>query len=103
MNCLRTFSLRISEKKPHHTTSKMAQMQPYNFLHHDRFWPLLGQNYLLKFFHQTKILARTLRTILMSAVVLHNCLIACGHPYQTGNVFCHQIIISMDIDDDMMM
>jgi hypothetical protein len=29
-------------------------------------------------------------------------LIACGHPYQTGNVFCHQITISMDIDDDIM-
>jgi hypothetical protein len=35
-------------------------------------------------------------------VALRNSLIVCGHPYQTGHVFCHQIIISMDIDDDMM-
>jgi hypothetical protein len=34
-------------------------------------------------------------------VALRNGLIVCGHPYQTGHVFCHQIIISMDIDDDM--
>jgi hypothetical protein len=37
-----------------------------------------------------------------SAMVLPNSLIFCGHPYQKGHVFCHQIIISMYIVDDMM-
>jgi hypothetical protein len=35
-------------------------------------------------------------------MALCNGLIICVHPYQTDYVFCHHIIISMDIDDDMM-
>jgi len=35
-------------------------------------------------------------------VAQRNGLVVCGRPYQTGNVFCHHIIIIMDIYDDMM-
>jgi hypothetical protein len=35
-------------------------------------------------------------------MALQDILVVCGHPYETGHVFCHQIIISMDIDYEMM-
>jgi hypothetical protein len=35
-------------------------------------------------------------------MALHNGLIVCGRPYQISHVFCRRIIISMDIDDDIM-
>jgi hypothetical protein len=38
----------------------------------------------------------------MSAVVQHYGVIACRHPLFTGDIYCHHIIIIMEIDADMM-
>ena len=47
--------------------------------------------------------ARSPRPIWTNAVGQRNGLIVCGHPYRTGHVLCHHIIINiMGIDDDMM-
>ncbi len=68
------WQMSLRNKKPHqsHITPppKMAitQPQPYNFLLHDGFWPLLSQKSCQKNSHQTKILARTRCSILVRTI-----------------------------------
>ena len=79
----------------------MAETLPYGSLPHDEFWSLLGQKSCYEKSDQTKMGARTPRPIWTNAVGQRNGLIISVHPYRTGHVLCHHIIINIGIDDDM--